>query len=315
MMEEMINNLDFTSYVIDVNNNGLRIDKALANLNPSLSRTQIQLLIDEGYVTCNDKSVKASLKVFVGDIINLYEKNIDECEIVAENIPLDIIYEDDDIIIVNKPKGMVVHPSIGHYSGTLVNALMYHFNNLSSVNGKLRPGIVHRLDMDTSGLLVVAKNDEAHNFLAEQLKDHTCYRKYVCLVYGQVVHDKMKIDAPIGRHPSHRQEMTVISSGKYAITHANVLKRYSDFTYLECFLETGRTHQIRVHLKYIGYPILGDQVYGPRKSYGNYGQFLHAKELSFIHPRTKERVTFSCDLPNYFMETLDVLEQNGTLEV
>ena len=315
MMEEMINNLDFTSYIVDEENNGLRIDKALAKLNSSLSRTQIQLLIDEGFVTCNDKSVKASLKVFIGDIINLYEKSVDESEILAENIPLDIIYEDDDIIIVNKPKGMVVHPSIGHYSGTLVNALMYHFNNLSSVNGKLRPGIVHRLDMDTSGLLVVAKNDEAHNFLAEQLKDHSCYRKYVCIVYGQVVHDKMKIDAPIGRHPSHRQEMTVISSGKYAITHANVLKRYSDFTYIECFLETGRTHQIRVHLKYIGYPILGDQIYGPRKSYGNYGQFLHAKELSFIHPRTKERVTFSCDLPNYFIETLNVLEENGTLEV
>ena len=314
-MEENINNLDFTSYEVNEEINGVRIDKALAKLNPSLSRTHIQTLIDEGYVTCNDKNVKASLKVFVGDIINLFEKQVDESDIVAENIPLDIVYEDEDIIIVNKPKGMVVHPSIGHYSGTLVNALMYHFKELSNVNGKLRPGIVHRLDMDTSGLLVVCKNDEAHNFLAEQLKDHTCFRKYVCLVYGQVVHDKMKIDAPIGRHPTHRQEMTVISSGKYAITHASVIKRYSDFTFIECLLETGRTHQIRVHLKYVGYPILGDQVYGPRKSYGNYGQFLHAKELSFIHPSTKERVTFSCELPDYFKETLDVLEKNGTLEV
>ena len=314
-MEEVNNNLDFISYIIDEDNNGLRIDKVLANLNSNLSRTQIQTLIDEGYVTCNDKGVKASFKVFVGDNIKLYEKLVDESNIEPENIPLDIIYEDDDIIIVNKPKGMVVHPSIGHYIGTLVNALMYHFNNLSSVNGKMRPGIVPRLDKDTSGLLVVCKNDEAHNFLAEQLKDHTCYRKYVCIVHGQVVHEKMKIDAPIGRHPSRRQEMTVISNGKYAITHANVLKRYSDFTYLECFLETGRTHQIRVHLKYIGYPILGDQVYGPRKSYGDYGQFLHAKELSFIHPRTKERVTFSCDLPKYFVDTLEVLEKNGTLEV
>lgn len=314
-MEEVINNLDFTSYTIDDETNGIRIDKALAKLNPSLSRTQIQLLIDEGYVTCNDKNVKASLKVFIGDIIKLYEKEVDESDILPENIPLDIIFEDDDIIIVNKPKGMVVHPSIGHYSGTLVNALMYHFKELSNVNGKMRPGIVHRLDMDTSGLLVVCKNDAAHNFLAEQLKNHTCYRKYVCIVYGQVIHDKMKIDAPIGRHPTHRQEMTVISNGKYAITHANVLKKFSDFTYLECFLETGRTHQIRVHLKYIGYPILGDQVYGPRKSYGDYGQFLHAKELSFIHPTTKERVTFSCDLPKYFLDTLEDLEKNGTLEV
>jgi len=312
---ENINNLDFISYIVDEDNNGLRIDKALAKLNPSLSRTQIQTLIDEGYVTCNDKSVKASLKVFYNDEIKLYEKDVEESDILPENIPLDIIYEDDDLVIVNKPKGMVVHPSIGHYSGTLVNALMYHFKELSNVNGKTRPGIVHRLDMDTSGLLVVCKNDEAHNFLAEQLKDHTCFRKYVCIVHGQVVHDKMKIDAPIGRHPTHRQEMTVVSTGKYAITHANVIKRYSDFTYIECLLETGRTHQIRVHLKYIGYPILGDEVYGPRKSYGNYGQFLHAKELSFIHPRTKERVTFSCDLPKYFTDALDILEKNGTLEV
>ena len=314
-MKEAINNLDFIKYVVDESNNGLRIDKVLANLNSKLSRTQIQNLIDEEYVICNDKKVKASLKVFSGDTIILYEKEIDESDIIAENIPLDIIYEDNDIIIVNKPKGMVVHPSIGHYTGTLVNALMYHFKELSNVNGKLRPGIVHRLDMDTSGLLVVCKNDEAHNFLAEQLKDHSCYRRYVCLVHGQVIHDKMKIDAPIGRHPTHRQEMTVVSSGKYAITHANVLKRYSDFTLLECLLETGRTHQIRVHLKYIGYPILGDEVYGPRRSYGNYGQFLHAKELSFIHPTTKERVTFSCDLPSYFVDTLNILEKDGTLEV
>lgn len=314
-MKEINNELDFIKYIVEEDNNGLRIDKVLANLNSNLSRTQIQSLIDEGFVLCNDKNVKASLKVFVGDEIKLFEKEIEECDIVPENIPLDIIYEDDDIIIVNKPKGMVVHPSIGHYNGTLVNALMYHFKELSNVNGKLRPGIVHRLDMDTSGLLVVCKNDAAHNFLAEQLKDHSCYRKYVCLVIGQVIHDKMKIDAPIGRHPTHRQEMTVVSSGKYAITHANVLKRYSDFTFLECFLETGRTHQIRVHLKYIGYPILGDEVYGPRKSYGGYGQFLHAKELSFIHPTTKERVTFSCELPEYFVKTLNILERDGTLEV
>lgn len=314
-MEEIINNLDYISYVIDDENSGIRIDKALAKLNENLSRNQIQSLIDEGFVLCNDKNVKASLKVYSGDEIKLYEKDVDECDIVPENIPLDIIYEDEDIIIVNKPKGMVVHPSIGHYNGTLVNALMYHFKELSNVNGKYRPGIVHRLDMDTSGLLVVCKNDTAHNFLAEQLKDHSCFRKYVCLVHGQVVHDKIKIDAPIGRHPSHRQEMTVISSGKYAITHCNVLKKYSDFTFVECHLETGRTHQIRVHLKYIGYPILGDEVYGPRKSYGNFGQFLHAKELSFIHPTTKERVTFTCELPQYFLDTLAILDKNGTLEI
>ena len=314
-MQEIISNLDYIEYEIDENYDGLRIDKALANLNPDLSRNQIQTLIDEGYIICNDKGVKASLKVYVGDKVRLYEKIDEDANIEPENIPLDIVYEDDDLIIINKPKGMVVHPSIGHYNGTLVNALMYHFKDLSNVNGKLRPGIVHRLDMDTSGLLVVAKNDAAHHFLAEQLKDHTCFRKYVCIVYGQVAHDKIKVDAPIGRHPTHRQEMSVVSNGKYAVTHANVIKRYSDFTFIECLLETGRTHQIRVHLKYIGYPILGDQVYGPRKSYGNYGQFLHAKELSFIHPSTKERVTFSCDLPDYFKETLDVLEKNGTLEV
>ncbi len=314
-MEEIINNLDYISYVIDDENSGIRIDKALAKLNENLSRNQIQSLIDEGFVLCNDKNVKASLKVYYGDEIKLYEKDVDECDIVPENIPLDIVYEDEDIIIVNKPKGMVVHPSIGHYNGTLVNALMYHFKELSNVNGKYRPGIVHRLDMDTSGLLVVCKNDTAHHFLAEQLKDHSCYRKYVCLVHGQVVHEKIKIDAPIGRHPTHRQEMTVISSGKYAVTHCNVIKKYSDFTFVECLLETGRTHQIRVHLKYIGYPVLGDEVYGPRKSYGNLGQFLHAKELSFIHPRTKERMTFSSELPKYFVDTLEILEKNGTLEV
>ena len=310
-MEEVISNLDYIEYVIDENYSGLRIDKALASLNPILSRNQIQTLIDEGYITCNEKGVKASLKVYEGDIIHLYEKNVEDDSVEPENIPLDIVYEDDDLIIINKPKGMVVHPSIGHNKGTLVNALMYHFKELSNVNGKLRPGIVHRLDMDTSGLLVVAKNDIAHNFLAEQLKDHTCFRKYVCLVYGQVVHDKMKIDAPIGRHPTHRQEMSVVSSGKYAITHANVLKRYSDFTFIECLLETGRTHQIRVHSAYLRHPIVGDKLYNNSKCKFNLnGQLLHAKKLILVHPRTNEEMAFECDLPEYFDSVIKYLKKS-----
>ena len=232
-------------------------------------------------------------------------------DVVAENIPLEIIYEDDELAVVNKPQGMVVHPSAGHPNGTLVNALLYHLKNLSTINDVIRPGIVHRIDKDTSGLLMVAKSDFAHESLAQQLKDKTSLRKYIALVHGNISHEKGTINAPIGRSKVNRKKQAVSAEGKPAVTHFTVLERFQDFTLIELQLETGRTHQIRVHMQYIGFPLAGDPVYGPKKTLPGKGQFLHAKMLGFTHPRTGEALVFEAPLPTLFEETLKKLRENN----
>ncbi len=295
---------------VDENNIDIRLDKFIKDNTDNLSREYIQKLIDEGYVLVNGKEVtKCSYKTVLNDEIIVSFKETEDLNVEPQDIPLDIVYEDKDVIVINKPQGMVVHPAPGNYKNTLVNALLYHCKDLSSINGVKRPGIVHRIDKDTSGLLMVAKNDYAHNFLAEQLKDKTASRTYVALVHGIVHVKKGIINAPIGRDPKSRVKMAVVKDGKESITEFTVLKYYKDFTLIECKLKTGRTHQIRVHMDYIGYPLVGDPLYGRRKlKYGN-KQYLHAKELSFIHPTTKERVTFTTELPEYFTKFLNELEK------
>lgn len=305
MMEQLVLN-------VDENNIDIRLDKFIKDNTDNLSREYIQKLIDEGYVLVNGKEVtKCSYKIALNDEIIVTFKETEDLNVEPQDIPLDIVYEDKDVIVINKPQGMVVHPAPGNYKNTLVNALLYHCKDLSSINGVKRPGIVHRIDKDTSGLLMVAKNDYAHNFLAEQLKDKTASRTYVALVHGIVHVKKGIINAPIGRDPKSRVKMAVVKNGKEAITEFTVLKYYKDFTLIECKLKTGRTHQIRVHMDYIGYPLVGDPLYGRRKlKYGN-KQYLHAKELSFIHPTTKERVTFTTELPEYFTKFLNELEKKN----
>lgn len=295
-----------------VENAGGRLDKYLAELLPDFSRSYIQKLIQDGNVLVNEKAVKANYKVTSGERINLDIPEPEEPDILPENIALDIIYEDNDILIINKPKGMVVHPAPGHYSGTLVNAIMYHCkDNLSGINGVLRPGIVHRIDMNTTGSLLICKNDKAHRILAEQLKEHSITRKYHAIVHGNLKEDTGTINAAIGRHPVDRKKMSTKSaSGRGAVTHYKVLERFGNFTYIECQLETGRTHQIRVHMSSIGHPILGDEVYGPAKCpYKLEGQTLHAKILGIIHPSTGEYVEFDAPLPEYFQELLRKLRK------
>ncbi len=231
-------------------------------------------------------------------------------DVVPENIPLTIVYEDEDVAVINKPQGMVVHPSAGHTHGTMVNALMYHIKDLSTINGVIRPGIVHRIDKDTSGLLMVAKNDQAHESLAQQLKDKTSLRKYVALVHGEIPHEKGTINAPIGRSKENRKMQAIREDGKSAVTHFTVLERFEGFTLVELKLETGRTHQIRVHMKYIGYPLAGDPVYGPKKTLKGNGQFLHAQMLGFTHPTTNEKMIFEAPLPEVFEKTLEKLRKN-----
>ena len=290
----------------------IRIDKFIANVASDLTRSRIQGLISDGNITVNDKIVKANYKVREQDIINILIPDAVPVDIPAEDIPLDIVYEDDDILIVNKPKGMVVHPAPGHYTGTLVNALMHHCkDNLSGINGELRPGIVHRIDMDTTGLLVVCKNDKAHNFVAEQLKEHSITRKYQAIVYNAFKDEEGTVEGNIGRHPNDRKKMTITPNGKEAITHYKVLKNMGKYTLIECQLETGRTHQIRVHMSSINHPLLGDEIYGPKTCpFKLQGQVLHAKSLGFIHPTTKEYMEFSSPLPKYFQEILSKL-RNG----
>lgn len=285
-----------------------RIDKFLSETVEGVSRSYIQKLLSEGNILVNQNVVKANYKLRENDKVQIFIPEPEELNIVAENIPLDIVYEDEDILIINKPKGMVVHPAAGHYSGTLVNAVMYHCKNqLSSINGVLRPGIVHRIDMDTTGLLVICKNDMAHQCLAEQLKVHTITRKYQAIVYHNIVEDEGTISKPIGRHPIDRKKQAVdVKNGKEAITHYRVLERLQGkFTYIECQLETGRTHQIRVHMASINHPLLGDTVYGPDKNlYHLQGQTLHAGVLGFVHPRTNEYMEFHAELPDYFNNLL-----------
>lgn len=292
---------------------GERIDKFLSDTLPDLSRSYIQKLIKEQQVSVNGKPVKANYKVNTDDQITLEEPDLTEPDIEAEDIPLDILYEDSDILIVNKPKGMVVHPSAGHYSGTLVNALMHYCkDDLSGINGVLRPGIVHRIDMDTTGSLLVCKNDFAHNDIAEQLKEHSITRVYHAIVHGVLKDDEGTIDAPIGRHPIDRKKMSINEkNGKNAVTHYRVLQRFHNYTYIECRLETGRTHQIRVHMSSIHHPLLGDIVYGPSNP-PKYlqGQTLHAKIIGIVHPRTGDYLEIDAPLPEYFVKLLKKLENN-----
>ncbi|MCH4484647.1 RluA family pseudouridine synthase [Staphylococcus haemolyticus] len=282
---------------------GQRIDKLLPEFNNEWSRSQIQDLIKEDLVTVNEKVIKSNYKVKLNDLIIVTEKEVVEADIQPENLNLDIYYEDEDVAIVYKPKGMVVHPSPGHYSGTLVNGLMYQIKDLSGINGEIRPGIVHRIDKDTSGLLMVAKNDIAHRGLVEQLMDKSVKRKYTALVHGNIPHDYGTIDAPIGRNEKDRQSMDVVDNGKEAVTHFNVLEHFNDYTLIECQLETGRTHQIRVHMKYIGFPLVGDPKYGPRKTLDIGGQALHGGVIGFEHPVTHEYIERQAELPKEF-ETL-----------
>ena len=277
-----------------------RIDKVLSDINADWSRTQIQQWVKDGAVLVNEAIVKPNYKVKNGDTIQVTEPELEELDIVAEDLALEIVYEDADVLVVNKPRGMVVHPAPGHSTGTLVNGLMHQVKDLSGINGVMRPGIVHRIDKDTSGLLMVAKNDQAHVSLVDQLVDKSVTRVYTALVHGHIPHDQGTIDAPIGRDPKDRQSMTVIDKGKHAITHFKVLDRFGDFTLVECRLETGRTHQIRVHMKYIGYPLAGDPKYGPKKTIDFAGQALHAGTIGFKHPRTGEYLEFTKPLPAEF---------------
>lgn len=288
-----------------------RLDKVLSNLIAEVSRNQIQQLIAEGAVLVNGEKQPNKYKVASGDRVQVTIPEPEEIEAKPQNIPLEIVYEDEDIAVVNKPQGMVVHPALGHPDGTLVNALLYHLDNLSGINGKIRPGIVHRIDKDTSGLLMVAKNDQAHHHLSAQLKEKTSKREYIALVHGRIPHEKATIDAPIGRDPHDRKKYAVVDDGKEAITHFNVLQRFkADYTLIACQLETGRTHQIRVHLKYINFPMAGDPEYGPSKTLAGNGQFLHAATLGFIHPRTEEYMEFNCPLPDIFTQTIAELEKS-----
>lgn len=286
-----------------------RIDKVLPQFNQEWSRSQIQDWIKEGQVKVNDKVVKSNYKVKLNDSIEVTEAELIEADIKPENLNLDIYYEDEDVAIVYKPKGMVVHPSAGHYSGTLVNGLMYQIKDLSGINGEIRPGIVHRIDKDTSGLLMVAKNDVAHRHLVEQLMAKTVTRKYTALVHGHIPHEFGTIEAPIGRNQNDRQSMDVVDNGKEAITHFNVIENFKNYTLVECQLETGRTHQIRVHMKYIGFPLVGDPKYGPKKTRDIGGQALHAGLIGFTHPRTGEYIERSAPLPEAFEALIKEIRQ------
>ena len=279
----------------------LRLDVFVSSV-AEVSRSRAATLIEEKNVIVNDKAVSKNYKLHMGDMVEITVPEPLEYVAKPEDIPLDIIYEDEDLLVVNKPKGMVVHPAAGNFEGTLVNALMFHCkDSLSGINGVMRPGIVHRIDKNTSGLLMVAKNDFAHNFLAEQIKEHSFTREYEAIVYGNVKMQEGRIDAPIARHPQKRKQMAVVSGGRRAVTHYKVIDRLNGFTHLRLKLETGRTHQIRVHMAYLGFPVAGDEVYGPKKVITSLGgQCLHAKKIGFIHPKTQEYMEFESDLPDYF---------------
>jgi 23S rRNA pseudouridine1911/1915/1917 synthase len=296
----------FVTTYLEANN---RLDKALSLFKSDISRSYIAKLIEEGKVLVNDKQEKSSYKVKENDVICLLDFEDKKSDIKEEDIPLDVVYEDDDIMIINKVQGMVVHPANGHYSGTLVNALMHQADSLSSINGVIRPGIVHRIDKDTSGLICIAKNDNAHHFLADQLKDHTMSREYIALVRGVIKENSGTIDMPIGRDKKDRQKMGIDKDGKPATTHFQVIERFNDHTLVKCQLVSGRTHQIRVHMSAINHPVEGDPLYAGRnydKLYKN-GQLLTAYKLKLIHPSSKKEMVFEIDLPDYFKEVLDKL--------
>jgi 23S rRNA pseudouridine1911/1915/1917 synthase len=308
-MEEMRMMLEKMEFKVEEEDAGTRIDKYISNLVEGKSRSFIQGMIEKGAVLVNGNIKKSNYTVRTGDVILVTVPEPVEMSIKAEKIPLEILYEDADLVVVNKKQGMVVHPASGVYSGTLVNALLDHCTDLSGINGVLRPGIVHRIDKDTSGILVVAKNDNAHNILAHQLKEHSMTRVYYALVEGIVKQDEGVVDAPLGRHPVEKIKMAVVRDGRSAVTRYRVIKRYKAQTLVECMLETGRTHQIRVHMAHIGHPVVGDPVYGHKKQrFKLEGQLLHAKKLGFIHPSTGEYVEFESPLPDYFVKVLTVLE-------
>lgn len=297
-------------YKVTILENGYRLDKALSLIIPDQSRSYLSKLIDDGRCLVNGVVAKASLKVKEGDVISLDIPPIKPLEVTKEDIPLDIVYEDQDILIINKPQGMVVHPSVGHHEHTLVNAILHHCADLSGINGVMRPGIVHRIDKDTSGLICVAKNDNAHRFLADQLMDHTMNREYVALVRGVIKENSGSIDMPIGRDKNNRQKMAVTENGKPAKTNFIVLKRLPNHTLVSCSLVTGRTHQIRVHMAKIGFPVEGDTLYGTRSfdKYYKDGQLLTAVKLKLIHPQSKKEMSFEIDIPDYFKEIIKSLE-------
>ena len=306
-----MNRLDF---VIADDHVGERLDKYLSDQAENLSRSAASRLIEDGKVTVGEKTVKKNYKIAGGDRITVLIDDPKPVDIIPEDIPLDIVYEDEHLLVVNKPKGMVVHPAPGNYSGTLVNALMYHCgDHLSGINGELRPGIVHRIDKNTSGLLAVAKSDIAHAGLSEQIKEHSFTRRYLAICYGNIKEEERTVDAPIGRHKTDRKRMCVTQlNSKPAVTHIKVLERYNGFTYIECRLETGRTHQIRVHLSSIGHPIAGDDVYGPSKVITALGgQCLHAYQLGFIHPVTGEYIEFTADPPESFLRFREKLRKGS----
>ena len=301
-------------FIVEQETAGQRIDRFLSGEDTDLSRSALQALVAEGHVQCNGKTVAKSLKLKAGDTVLLEIPDAKPIEAVPQDIPLEIVYEDAHLLVVNKPKGMVVHPAPGNPDGTLVNALLWHCKgSLSGIGGEIRPGIVHRIDRDTSGLIIAAKNDAAHLALAAQLADHTLARTYECLAVGNFREDSGTVNAPIGRHPVDRKRMAVVrQGGREAVTHWEVIARYPGVTHLRCRLETGRTHQIRVHLAHIGHPILGDTVYGAKKPVpGLTGQCLHAVGLRFLHPRTGEPVELTCPLPEEFVRMLDKLRRGS----
>ncbi|WP_409022551.1 RluA family pseudouridine synthase [Dellaglioa sp. P0083] len=289
-----------------------RLDKVIAKLMPEISRSKVQRWIESGDILVNGKTEKTKYAVQPGDKINLVEPEPVELDLIPQDIPLDIVYEDDDVIVVNKPQGMVVHPSPGHADGTLVNALLFH-SPLSTINGAFRPGIVHRIDKDTSGLLMVAKNDKAHQSLAAQLKAKTNIREYIALVHQPIKEESGIIKAPLGRSPKDRMKQAVVKDGRPAVTHFKVEKNYENYSLIKCQLETGRTHQIRVHMQYIGHPVVGDPLYGSRKTIKGHGQFLHAAKLGFKHPTTGKELIFEVPIPPIFKSTLDYLDKTNAI--
>ena len=300
--------MDKKNFIISKEDINKRCDKFLAEQLEDFSREKIKKLFKDGKVFINEETVKPSKKIEENDSISVILPEIETLNVEAENIPINIVYEDNDVVIVDKPQGMVVHPANGNYTGTLVNALMYHIKDLSTINGIIRPGIVHRIDKDTSGLLIIAKNNHAHNHLAAQFKEHSINRRYKTICHGVINENQGTIDAPIGRDKIKRKEMCVTqTNSKRAVTHFDVLKRYEDYTFLDVHLETGRTHQIRVHLKYISHPVVGDKVYGYNKKIDKMftGQLLHAYKLGFIHPSTEKYMEFNSELPEYFYKLID----------
>lgn len=296
------------TFEVQAEHEGVRLDKYISLIYPDLSRSFFQKLIKDQLVLVNDEIKKANYTVKIDDVVSVLIPDAVETAIIPEDIPLDILYEDDDVLVVNKPKGMVVHPSAGHASGTLVNAVLYHCkDSLSGINGEIRPGIVHRIDMDTTGSLIICKNDESHISIAQQIKEHSCNRIYEAIVFGNLKEDEGTIEGAIGRHPQDRKKMSINEkNGKPAVTHYKVLERFGNYTYVAFKLETGRTHQIRVHMQSIGHPILGDSLYATGKTqFKNLqGQTLHAKKIGFVHPRTGEYMEFDAPLPEYFEKLL-----------